>query len=637
MALLRTLGVSLLLAASAGVFVRGDDAFDEQVENAIDRGTEFLLKAVKGEAVAPDGKPIGGWTAYQEAPMGSAAIQLYALVKSDIPFNFPVIKEGLQVLLAMPPGHTYSVSLYVMALDALLSQMDVELSLGSPIDQKERRAIEQRMDAMTQWLVRARWKGKGAWNYGIVDPASARYDNSNTQFAILALGVARKRGLKIPQEVWEEIAAQFIDIQQASGPEVQAKWKLKDAVDADAVDAPKPKRGKTDVRKPEAKPSWGVEDSKVFARGWSYMETKEGPLKHSVTFNMTCAGASSTLIAFDALKYVKNYPVDKRQALDKSIRDGLGCLTNLMNGRDSWQWTGLGGIYYALYSLEKVGDIGGIEAFGDFDWYRIGARTLLEQQNKQVGCWGDNDKPGNLNYMSALALLFLSRATDLTFHNRPMVRYGTGREVRQSDAQKSREWVFIPKMGVEVPVRRVLKKLRYLPTPKLMRMSEGIVENYDQQYLPELIPILAEVYEKTPYKPVKKYVTDSLVKITGSASEDMDAQRQFLPKWNEIVKAGTERDRNRIPRLRAILQEGSSPILIRKAIWALMRINDPDTFGDVLPFMSSDDLETRTAAYEAAKFIAHRRDLVFTPAAPKDKREQQLEAWRAHWEKTRPK
>jgi len=68
-----------------------------------------------------------------------------------------------------------------------------------------------------------------------------------------------------------------------------------------------------------------------------------------------------------------------------------------------------------------------------------------------------------------------------------------------------------------------------------------------------------------------------------------------------------------------------------------MRINDPDTFGDVLPFMSSDDLETRTAAYEAAKFIAHRRDLVFTPAAPKDKREQQLEAWRAHWEKTRPK
>lgn len=635
MALLRTLGASLLLAASAGM-VRGDDALDEQVENAIDRGTEFLLKAVKGEAVAPDGKPVDGWTAYKDATMGSAAIQLYALVKSDIPYNFPVIKEGLQVLTGMQPGHTYSVALYVMALDAVLSQMDVEVSLGSPVDQKERRAIEQRMDAMTQWLVRARWKGKGGWNYGMHDPANPRYDNSNTQFAILALGVARKRGLKIPQEVWEEIAAQFVDIQQQDGPEVQAKWKLKEAVDAAKVDEPKPKKGKTGVRTPDPTPTWGTEDVKVFARGWSYQDTKE-PLKQGVTFNMSCAGASSTLIAFEALKYVKNYPVDKRQALEKSIRDGLGYLTTLMDGKGDWQWGGLGDIYYSLYSCEKVGDIGGIEAFGNFDWYQAGARTLLERQDKKVGCWGTTDKPGNLNYMSALALLFLSRATDLTFHNRPMVRYGTGREVRQSDSQKSREWVFIPKMGVEVPVRRVLKKLRYLPTPKLMRMSEGIVEHYDRQYLPELIPVLAETYEKTPYKPVKKYVTDSLAKITGIGSEDMNVQREFLPKWNEIVKAGTEKDRSRIPQLRASLQEGTSPILVRKALWALMRINDPDTLGDVISFMSSEDLETRTAAYEAAKFIANRSELAFTPTAPKDRREQQLEAWRAHWEKNRKK
>lgn len=633
MVLLRTLGASLLLAASAGI-VRGDDALDEQVEDAIDRGTEFLLRAVKGEAVAPDGKPVGGWTAYGDAPMGSAAIQLYALVKSDIPYNFPVIKEGLQVLLGMQPGHTYSVSLYVMALDAVLSQMDVEASLGSPIDLRERRAIEQRMDAMTQWLVRARWKGKGGWNYGIVDAANPRYDNSNTQFAILALGVARKRGLKIPQEVWEEIAAQFVDIQQQDGPEVQARWKLKEAVDEAEVDAPKRAKGKTSVRKADPKPTWGTEDVKVFARGWSYMNTRE-PNKHAVSFNMSCAGASSTLIAFEALKYVRTYPVEKRQALEKSIRDGLGYLTTLMDGKGGWQWGGLGDIYYSLYSCEKVGDIGGIETFGAFDWYQAGARTLVERQDKKVGCWGTNDKPGNLNYMSALALLFLSRATDLTFHNRPMVRYGTGREVRQSDSQKTREWVYIPRMGVEVPVRRVLKKLRYLPTPKLMRMSEGIVEYYDRQYLPELIPFLAETFEKTPYKPVKKYVTDSLAKITGIESEDMDAQRRFLPKWNEIVKAGTERDRGKIPQLRAFLQEGASLILVRKALWALMRINDPDTLGDAISFMSSDDLETRKAAYEAAKFIANRSDLAFTPTAPKDRREKQIEAWRAYWEKTR--
>ncbi len=621
-----SISIPLLLCAAAAA---ADATFDEQVENAIDRGTEFLLKAVKGEATAPDGKPVGGWTAYAGAPMGSAAIQLYALIKSDMPYSFPAIKEGIQTLSTMAPSHTYSVALYTMALDAVLSQMDVEMSLGSPVDQKERKAIEQRLDTMGQWLARARWKGRGAWTYGQHPGNSQEFDHSNTQFAILGLGVAHRRGVKIPQEVWEEIAAHFIETQQKDGPEVTPKWKLKEATDADAVEAPK-KKGRTDVRKPEEKPTWGKEDVKVFARGWSYKDPtdKQWP----VTFNMSCAGASSTLIAFQALKNVKNYPADKRQALEKSIRDGIGDLTTRMDGKGGWEWGGLGDIYYSLYSCEKVGDIGGIEAFGSFDWYQAGARVLLERQDKKVGCWGTNDQPGNLNYMSSLALLFLARATDLTFHNRPMVRYGTGRDVKQADQQKSRDWVFIKTMGVEVPVRRVIKKLRYLPTPKLMRMAEGIVQAYDPLYRPELIPFLTEAFEKSPYKPVKKFATDSLTKITGIASEDMKAHLEFVPKWNEIVKAGTEKDKSKIPLLRACIQEAKSLVLVRKAAWALMRINDHGTLGDLVELMCSEDLETRTTAFEGAKFISGKNDLPFSPSAPKEKREQQIQAWRAHVE-----
>ena len=231
--------------------LHADDEFNRRVEKAIDRGTEFLLEALQGKAKGPDGKPVGTWTAYPGYPMGCAAIQVYALVKSDIPYTYPVVKEGLDLLNTMPMQKTYSVALYVMALDAVLKQMEVDAALGGSFKTKKQRQLKQRMETATSWLVNARLKGQGAWNYGMERNPSGRYDHSNTQFAILGLGVAYKRGMNIPQEVWEEIADHFIKTQAPNGPLVTPRWELKKP--AEDTDSRK-SRKRTKVAKRQEKP-----------------------------------------------------------------------------------------------------------------------------------------------------------------------------------------------------------------------------------------------------------------------------------------------------------------------------------------------------------------------------------------------
>ena len=459
-----------------------------------------------------------------------------------------------------------------------------------------------------------------------------RFDNSNTQFAILALAVGYKRKVQIPVEVWEEIAARFAGMQEATGPEVIPTWRLKEP--EVEQETPASSRGpRTKVREPQQKPSWSGEDVKVFARGWSYMETS-GANTHNVTFNMTCAGASSVLIAFDALKDVREFTGDKRAALEKSVRDGIGKIITMVNGRDSWGWGGLGGAYYSLYSLEKVGDIGGIEKFGDFDWYRVGATHLLSVQNKDLGCWGDNEQPGNMNYQTSLALLFLSRATDLTFHNRPMVRQMTGRQLRPEQRKETRDWVYLPDMKLEVPARRIFRKMRFLPTQRLRRMAEGVIKYYDPQHRSELIPILIETHERTPYKAVKTMALEGLTSITGLTGEDFNLYRGFMKQWEDISEAGMRRDRTKIPMLRASLNETSSPVLRDRAIWALMRTDARDALGELIECMMSPLLQTREVAYGAVTFIS-RQNLPFNPSGAPAAREKHVAAWRAWWETNR--
>lgn len=50
--------------------------------------------------------------------MGRPAIEVYALVKSDVSVYDPVVQAALQHLAGLKPSLTYCVAIYLMALDA---------------------------------------------------------------------------------------------------------------------------------------------------------------------------------------------------------------------------------------------------------------------------------------------------------------------------------------------------------------------------------------------------------------------------------------------------------------------------------------------------------------------------------------
>jgi von Willebrand factor type A domain len=65
--------------------------------------------------------------------------------------------------------------------------------------------------------------------------------------------------------------------------------------------------------------------------------------------------------------------------------------------------------YYYIYSVERVGRILGIDFIGDKEWYPLGARYLVDNQDKN-GSWTGGGGEGTIDATS-FALLFLTKAT----------------------------------------------------------------------------------------------------------------------------------------------------------------------------------------------------------------------------------
>ena len=357
----------------------------EEVERAIRAGVRYLLDKQRDDGSWPDVE--------EESKTGTTSlITLSLLTAGESPESEP-IRRALKFLRGFDPGqldNVYSVSLQTMVFAAANPREDIV-----------------RIQSNVDWLQEAQivagdhapWPG--SWTYKI--SKINRGDNSNTQYALLALNAAAEVGVKVRPEVWKLARDYWL------------KYQLPDG-------------------------------------SWSY--TPEG--NNGPTASMTCAGISSLVITG-----LKRYRGIERLVGEEEVEDcgqGGGDLalqrginwmaSHFMVGQNfgaGQQWK-----YYYLYGLERTGRLSGVRFFGSHDWYREGAEELVHDQDKLAGFWRGVQYEGSGPMRppiiaTSFALLFLAKGRAPVLVNK--LRHGPGNDwnndvddVRNLVGVVSRDW-----------------------------------------------------------------------------------------------------------------------------------------------------------------------------------------------------
>jgi hypothetical protein len=194
-------------------------------------------------------------------------------------------------------------------------------------------------------------------------------DNSNTQFAVLALWVARKHGVPCDNSL-ALVDKHFRATQQKDG-------------------------------------------------GWLYSSSPIAPPTQSPA--MTCSG----LLGLAAARATQAKPVGKPlddRAIGAAFKHLESILTSPQIPAGPMFGIGIPQISllndsYFLWSLERVAVIYDVDMIGKIDWYRWGADHLIKSQGADGSWTGNPNRVGSTEVATSFAVLFLNRANvarDLT-------------------------------------------------------------------------------------------------------------------------------------------------------------------------------------------------------------------------------
>jgi hypothetical protein len=185
-------------------------------------------------------------------------------------------------------------------------------------------------------------------------------DNSNTQFAILAVWTARKYGLPVDRTL-SMVEARFRATQHDNGT-------------------------------------------------WTY-----SPSANNWPDSMTCAGLLGLAVGHGIVRSDSKEASAKDPAIEKGLRYlGSRIGRRAPKGSDKLIDADAHGDLYCLWSIERVAVLYDLKTITGKDWYAWGADVLVEHQDKKDGSWNDTF-PGVPD--TCFALLFLKRtnvAQDLT-------------------------------------------------------------------------------------------------------------------------------------------------------------------------------------------------------------------------------
>ncbi|MEM1224904.1 MAG: DUF4159 domain-containing protein [Planctomycetota bacterium] len=301
------------------------------VQRSIDRGVAFLRAGQNAR---------GGWNEYQNQSCGLSSLCTLAMLNAGVPAKDPDLVRAIGYLRSIQPRETYSVALQTLVFCQVGAAGDL-----------------QRIRRNVNWLTRMQLGNdafnRGAWAY---DESPGRGDPSNSQFALLALGAAAERGIRVEPMVFQN----SIDY-----------WRRQQL-----------QRG-----------------------GWGYGSNS------SASGSMTCAGIASLLIARAGIPN----PIDAsiqccgEGSFDESIEKGIEYLGQIFSSQHN-PGDELRTYFYYMYAVERVGRLTGRRLIGQTDWYREGAETLVGRQDSFQGFWqGKGAAESNRFVATSFAVLFLSK------------------------------------------------------------------------------------------------------------------------------------------------------------------------------------------------------------------------------------
>jgi hypothetical protein len=199
-------------------------------------------------------------------------------------------------------------------------------------------------------------------------PSDGGWDNSNTQFAILALWVAKRHHVDVDRPI-ALVETHFRNTQL-----------------------------REEGNQTPDKNLWG---------SWRY-DPGQSPNKWQ---SMTCAGLIALAIAHgvDDASRKNQKPLD-----DAAIKSALEVLAREIDRPNEDRKPD----YYFLWSLERTAVVYDLQKIGGKDWYQWGQRILLARQSKTDGSWFGEGNPGADPIIdTCFVLLFLQQANlakDLT-------------------------------------------------------------------------------------------------------------------------------------------------------------------------------------------------------------------------------
>ncbi|MCH7799286.1 MAG: DUF4159 domain-containing protein [Planctomycetes bacterium] len=320
-------------AVGQGV-IRARDLTDQHIGMAIDVLVEELYRQQDPTRFwDPTNKEIGpksiGFKEMVGQRPGWTALTVLALLHAGESYQDPRLGPALKYLKNTESNGTYAIAAKTLVWAMLPSdrfhgalQADARRLMNGFLANVE---VAEQLAADNTYTDR-RIPVRGGWDYRCSAHDWFMPDNSNTQFAALALWMANQRGVATERRIWKILEEHFVATQRDDG-------------------------------------------------GWPYRDWYIPPQS---TGSMTTSGLAVLFITQDLL-HARDY-VDLRSGEDgeqeKAIARGLDWLGTHFSPKQN-----PGGghyYYYYMYGVERVGLASGWRRFGKHDWFREGAAQVIQ-------------------------------------------------------------------------------------------------------------------------------------------------------------------------------------------------------------------------------------------------------------------